>query len=105
MPNPVRLIALDNSKAHFKKNATQRQRISLTKVGETAPRHIVELPEPAIPLEVGEWLVLHETFYGGRWVRGLGRNDGAYQAEFDDNPQGAGDNDYNDAVVTFIAST
>lgn len=104
MPNPIRLKALNNAKAYFRKKATQRQRISLAKVGEKAPRHIVELPEPPIRLEVGDWIVLHETLLGGKWVKGRGLRVSDYRAKFDDNPE-KGDNDFNDAIVTFQTDT
>lgn len=101
MPNPINLIALDGARAQFSKNGTQPQRITLTKGAEL---HIVELPEAPIPLSTGEWTVKHETLYYGQWRNGLGRRDSDYKASFDDNPDGLGDNDYNDAVVHFVVA-
>lgn len=103
MPNPVRLLALDGAKVWSERNASQQQRISLTKDGESKPRHVFEVPNTStIPLETGYWWVLHETVFNGQWMKGLGRNNGDYRAEFDDNPYGQGDNDYNDAIVRFL---
>ena len=100
MPNPITLLALDNSQAQFARNASQRQRISLTKEGSSAPQHIVELDSNPIPIETGRWSVLHETLFQGNWVKGRGRRDSDYRAVFDDNPNG-GDSDFNDAIVEF----
>ena len=101
MPNPVKVLAVDNAKVWSSKRATQAQRFLLTKDGEDKPRHIFEVPnKPAFSIDNGWWWVLHETKLGGRWVKGRGRSASDYKAEFDDNPTG-GDNDFNDAVIWF----
>lgn len=102
MPNPVRLVARDGATVYTTKNATQKQRVSLTRDGEDKPQYIFEVPDkPEFPISTGVWWVLHETHLGGKWQKGLGRNSGDYIAEFDDNPKGTGDNDYNDCRVIF----
>lgn len=100
MPNPVKLLALDGTKAHFSKNADYAQRISFTRVGQNEPEHRVQLPADPLHLETGEWMVLHEASSnnGASWYKGRGRSPNDQRAEFDDNPTG-GDNDFNDAIV------
>lgn len=95
MPNPINMVVGPNQRARFTKNATQAQRITLTSGGQ---RHVVDLPSGPLNLSAGTWEILHETIYNGDWRKGLGRKR-TNAAEFDDNPDGAGDNDYNDARV------
>lgn len=96
--NPIFLLALTGASANFRKGGNARQRITLRKEIEL---FIVELPHAPIALSTGLWEVTHETLFNNNWQRGIGRNNGAYIAEFDDHPTGGGDNDFNDAVVEF----
>lgn len=103
--NPVNLTALNGTKAQFSVSGTYVQRISLTKEGESQPRHRIELPADPISLETGIWIVLHEASPDGgkTWHAGQSRSPNDQRAEFDDCPfPNCGDNDFNDAIVQFV---
>ena len=95
--NPIYLVVGTNEQARFTSQATQPQRLTLT---SGASRFVVDLPAAPLPLSPGQWRVLHQTVYQGQWRRGLGKKNSAGHAGFDDNPDGTGDNDFNDATIT-----
>ena len=109
MPNPVRLSwAGTTVRVNSTKNASWPQRVTITKVGDSSPSALYELPRDEFIMTngPGDFDVLHETKVNGAgpWVRGQGRNGSGSSrvAEFDDSPNATGDEDFNDTVITFM---
>lgn len=100
MPNPLTVKVDPDQHAIFHRDASQEQRITLSKGGVTLPT--VHLPSKPVDLAPGVWTVLHETYYRGEWRKGRGRKVAPGKVVFDDHPRGGGDKDYNDAVVEIV---
>lgn len=104
MPNPVTMIATQNGRAHFKREASHSQRAIFRQNGEIVLTLVPIFPNTPSGYDnilAGTYEVTHEYNDTNGWKKGRGRLQHSGWAQFDDGPEGGGDNDFNDMQTWF----